>query len=279
MSTAAAAPAAGARAARAAALPWVPAAGVVACQIAYPLLGGTLRDGVTVLTVCLGFTAALTHALWRHGARAAGTVFAIAVGLSGAVEVMGVHTGMPFGGYAYGGSLGPALAGVPLVVPLAWAMTAYPALVVARRLAGPPLGVALVGGWALAAWDVFLDPQMVAAGHWRWHDPTPALPGTGGIPLTNYAGWLVTSVVLVAVLDRALPRTGRQRADQRGDLLPGLLYLWTYGSQVLANAAFFGRPALAFVGGVLMGAVAVPYARTLLRSRACRADAMIPWPG
>ena len=31
-------------------------------------------------------------------------------------------TGFPFGAYAYAGALGPTLLGVPLVIPLAWAM-------------------------------------------------------------------------------------------------------------------------------------------------------------
>jgi hypothetical protein len=34
---------------------------------------------------------------------------------------------------------------------------------------------------------------------------------------------------------------------------------------VLAFAVFFGRPAVALVGGVVMGSVAVPYARSLRR--------------
>ena len=45
--------------------------------------------------------------------------------------------------------------------------------------------------FGLAAWDVFLDPQMVDDGHWRWADPTPGLPGVDGVPLTNFAGWLL----------------------------------------------------------------------------------------
>jgi len=29
----------------------------------------------------------------------------------------------------------------------------------------------------LAAWDLFLDPQMVSAGHWTWLDTSPVLTG------------------------------------------------------------------------------------------------------
>ena len=63
-------------------------------------------------------------------------------------------------------------------------------------LLGRLLRVALLGGAAMAAWDLFIDPQMVAAGHWRWAHPDPGLPGTAGVPLTNALGWLAASAYL-----------------------------------------------------------------------------------
>jgi putative membrane protein len=44
-----------------------------------------------------------------------------------------------------------------------------------------------------------------------------------------------------------------------------VLYLWTYGSSVWAHAAFFDRPWVSLVAGVLMGLVAVPFAVVLWR--------------
>jgi putative membrane protein len=142
---------------------------------------------------------------------------------------------------------------VPLVIPLAWTMMAWPALAAARRLT--TRWAPVVAGWALASWDLFLDPQMVAAHHWTWHQSSPGLQG---IPLTNYAGWLGVSVVLMTALDRLVPRSG-------DDAQPLTLYLWTYGSSVLANLAFFGRPAVALTGGLGMGVVALPLAARLAR--------------
>jgi uncharacterized membrane protein len=114
----------------------------------------------------------------------------------------------------------------------------------------------VAGAWALASWDLFLDPQMVEAGRWRWLDVQHPVPGTSDIPLSNVAGWVLVSLVLMAALSR-LPRVD---ADDR---VPGALFLWTYVSSVLANAVFFGRPAVALVGGLVMGVVAVPYVRTM----------------
>ena len=128
------------------------------------------------------------------------------------VEAVGTHTGFPFGRYAYDNSLGTRLLRVPLVIPLAWTMMAWPALAAARRLVEQPALVAVVGGWALASWDLFLDPQMVAAGHWHWAHTSPGLQG---IPLTNYVGWLAVSIVLMAILDRIVPRLGATPSRSR----------------------------------------------------------------
>lgn len=241
--------------------PGLLAALTVLAQIAYPLVAGESLRLLTIGTVVLFFLASLTHAVVRRGPRCAVALVVVAGGGGLVAEAVGVRTGVPFGRYSYAGNLGPEILDVPVVVPMAWAMMAYPALVVARRLA--PGAVPLVAGVALASWDVFLDPQMVAAGHWRWSDPSPALPGVPGIPLSNYAGWLLVATVMMLVLDRAVPRDDR-RVDDR---VPVALYLWTYASSVLGNLAFFGRPSVALVGGVVMGTVAVPLAVSVWRSR------------
>ncbi|MHB1740902.1 MAG: carotenoid biosynthesis protein, partial [Actinomycetes bacterium] len=182
------------------AVPWVLAGATVVAQIAYPLAPASVLGRLTIGTVVLFFLASASHALIHRGpAWTAGyLLISLAVGLG--VEVLGVHAGWPFGRYSYSTTLGPELAGVPLVIPAAWAMMAYPALLVARRLTRR--WVPLVGGLALAAWDLALDPQMVAAGHWTWAHPHPGLPGVAHIPATNFAGWLVVAVVLMALLDR-----------------------------------------------------------------------------
>jgi putative membrane protein len=243
---------------------WALVAAAVLVQICYPLTPPALRTAVTLTSVVVFAAASIVDVGRRHGARGALVLVAVAGGGGLVAEAVGVATGFPFGGYAYTGTLGPELLGVPAVVPLAWVMMAWPALVVGRALASGPVAVTLVGAAALATWDVFLDPQMVDAGHWRWAEPSPALPLVPGVPLTNYAGWLLVAVLLVGALDRLLEPEGEQPSGPAA-----ALYLWVYGSSVLAHAAFFDLPGSALVGGLLMGLVAVPFARVVLsRARA-----------
>jgi len=239
------------------------AALTVVLQIAYPLVSGGARDRLTVLTVVVFFLASTTHALLHRGPRWTGLYVLVTTATGLLAEAVGTATGVPFGAYDYAGSLGAKLLGVPLVIPLAWAMFAYPCLLVGQRLARSATGAAVTGGVALASWDLFLDPQMVEAGHWRFTDVVVDLPGAPGIPVSNYLGWLAVALVMLAVL-QLLGRTPRG-APAVDDRVPAALFLWTYVSSVLANAVFFGRPGVALVGGIGMGLVAVPYALSLRR--------------
>jgi uncharacterized membrane protein len=247
------------------AVPWALGAGVIGVQIAFPLTGGGTPT-LTVLAVALFAFASVSHALLTRGPAAAAGLVLVAGGGGLLVESVGLTTGLPFGEYRYTGSLGAEVLGVPTVVPAAWTMMAYPSLIVGRRLVAAlrprhrRLATTMIGAWALATWDVFLDPQMVEAGHWFWLEPWPTLPGVPGIPLSNFAGWLLVALLMIAALDLALP--DRHDGDDR---LPLTLWSWTFLSSTMAAAVFFGRPSVALVGGILMGLVGVPLLVVLAR--------------
>jgi putative membrane protein len=245
-------------------LPWLLLTVLVLAQIGYPLTEGTTRARLTVLTVLLGYVLSVTHALLTRGPRTAAVLVAVATGGGFAVEA--VATGFPFGAYDYSGQLGPKLLGVPLIIPLAWTWMAWPAWLAAGRLARGPAARIVLGAVGLAAWDLFLDPQMVAEGHWIWRDPTPALPGVPGVPVGNYLGWLGFGLVVMALL-HATGDAATRRAQPRDDTPMYALYLWTYASSVLAHAVFLDLPASAVWGGLGMAVVAVPLAVRLVRTR------------
>src|SRR5882757_8022456 len=137
-------------------------------------------------------------------------------------------------------------------------MLAWPAALVARRLTGSAPMRVLIGGWALASWDLFLDPQLVAAGHWRWAHPDPHLPGVPTVPLTNFTGWLLVSMAISLAVQAILGRAAQQ---QDGWMFA--LYLWTYLSSVVGLLAFLQLQAAALWGALGMGVVAGPLANRL----------------
>jgi lycopene beta-cyclase len=94
---------------------------------------------------------------------------------------------------------------------------------------------------AITAWDLFLDPQMVNWGFWEWE-----LDGAYfGIPLSNYAGWLLTGAVVTLMVRPwrfALP------------LEPLLVvYAVVWFLQTVGLAVFWGQPGPALVGSLVMG--------------------------
>lgn len=230
-------------------------------QIGYPLTSGSARAGLVTATVVAGFVGSVGHAAATRGPRLA-AVLVVVTCLGGlGTEALGVATGLPFGHYDYGDALGWKLFGVPWVIPLAWTWMAWPAWLAAGVLARKRPARVPVAGMGLAAWDLFLDPQMVAERYWVWSGSFTGLPGVPDVPVRNYLGWLLVAVVMMALLALA-------DIDGRGDDRPMYaLYLWTFCSSALAHAAFLGLPWSALWGGLGMGLVAVPLGVRLWRHR------------
>jgi putative membrane protein len=233
---------------------WFLVVATIALQIAFPLAADADRATLAAVTVVVFFLASLVHASAYHRWRGFVVVGLVLPLIGWGAERLGSTTGFPFGEYEYTDALGPLLGGVPVVVPLAWAMMGYPAYVAASTaIVRFRWLVPFATAWSLMAWDFFLDPMMVELDAWRWTTTSPDLPGIPDIPLVNYAGWFAVGLIVGIVL-LTIP-AGRASAAQ-----PGTLYLWVYASSVLASAVFFDRPGPAIVGGIAMGLVALPFA-------------------
>jgi putative membrane protein len=161
--------------------------------------------------------------------------------LGWAVEAIGSTTGFPFGAYHYTDKLHPQLAGVPFLIPLAWLMMLPPAWAVSYLLVGQRSGLAFIAYSALAmtAWDLFLDPQMVAWGLWVWDEPGSYF----GIPWVNYLGWLLASALITAAA-RPGPLPVRPLV---------FIYVVTWLLETIGLFFFWGLPGPAVVGFVAMG--------------------------
>ena len=96
--------------------------------------------------------------------------------------------------------------------------------------------------------DVFLYRRMVREGYWSW-----SAGGTyEGVPLSNFAGWLATSLAIFTAWSAL---DGDESAGDGGAVA---LYVWTWAGETLANAVVWRRPLVAAAGGAAMGAFAVP---------------------
>lgn len=232
-------------------------------QIAYPLVSGESLRLLTIATVYVGAAATLSHAWAAFGIRYAAIYALISWSFGVIIELLGANTGWPFGEYSYAASLGAQVINVPVVVPFAWVMMAHPILIAARSL--NQRWSVVIAAWGLMAWDFFLDPLMVDAGHWTWERTSPNLIGISGIPLSNFAGWLLSGLILMFLLDLSLQNERRSPGSQRGPA--AALILWVYFSGIVGNLFFFDRPGLAATGGIALGLIVIPYTAVLWWSR------------
>jgi uncharacterized membrane protein len=224
-------------------------------QLIYPLVDGEFLRLLTINVVYWGAGAMLLHALLAYGTRYAITYFFFTFLFALTIEHVGVVSQWPFGNYSYSGDLGLKIFEVPLVVPFAWIMMAHPVLTAARRIAGH--WVFLYGGFALAAWDLFLDPMMVAEGRWTWVVTGAHVPFQPEIPLSNTFGWLLSGMFLIGVLHLITPRDKRKGGATFRTT--DIFLLWTLFSGIIGNLFFFDRPGIAFFAGGIYGMVFAPY--------------------
>ncbi len=195
---------------------------VYAILTAYTLvslyLGAPYHPIFTPILTLLAFVFALLHGSqhldWRHTLLLLLLTFAVSL----LFESVGVATGAIYGPYHYTDKLGYKFLGlVPLLIPVAWFMMTYPSYVIARvitplldSLWAWRLLLAGIGGLVMTAWDLALDPLMVAGGHWVWD----VQGGYFGIPLHNYLGWWLTTFItffLFLTLANIKPRRNTTR--------------------------------------------------------------------
>ncbi len=117
--------------------------------------------------------------------------------IGASAELLGTTTGFPFGGYAYTDWLGPKiLSHVPYFIPLSWfamAMVCYDLSLRVTRHRGLTV---LMSAVFMVGWDVSLDPAMSRAfPFWTYTESGFFY----GMPLSNWGGWFLTSVVILGV--------------------------------------------------------------------------------
>lgn len=104
------------------------------------------------------------------------------------VEVAGVATGLIFGEYAYGDTLGIKIAEVPLVIGTNWLMLSYVCGSVTNRLSVPVWAKVLLASSLMTLLDFLIEPVAMRLDFWQWEG--------GIVPWQNYVAWFGVSALL-----------------------------------------------------------------------------------
>jgi putative membrane protein len=164
-----------------------------------------------------------------------------------AIETTGVSTGLPYGRFYYGDALGAkALGLVPYLLPVSYVPLVIGAVAASWRSGThDPALWTLRSALILVLIDGVLDPGATSLGFWVW-------PGGGpyyGVPLSNFAGWLLSGVLASALL-LAVGRLGNER---RAVPPPGLLDSAALATSFwIGVSAFSGLVLPALLGGALL---------------------------
>lgn len=105
-------------------------------------------------------------------------------------ELAGTKTGVIFGDYTYGKSLGMALWDVPLLIGVNWFFMVYTSLHVAQFISSKKIVQILTAPLLMTVYDFFLEPFAIDHDMWSWEG--------GIIPFQNYVAWYAGGFFLSA---------------------------------------------------------------------------------
>jgi len=103
------------------------------------------------------------------------------------LEVIGVKTGLIFGAYWYGETLGVKFLNVPLIIGFNWIMIILGAIILSEKFITNKIMVSLSAAILATLFDVFLEPTAIRFGYWNWSDIS--------VPIQNYVAWFFISLL------------------------------------------------------------------------------------
>jgi uncharacterized membrane protein len=174
----------------------------------------TPSTSIVALEIFSTLVFALIHGALHYRLRGILVFAAISLAIGNVMETIGVQTGFPYGHYEFLPLMGPQLNRVPILLGLAYLGMAYVSWTLARLILGATTArleryqlttVPLLAAFIMTAWDLAQDPVWSTLLHgWRWRDGGAWF----GVPLTNYAGWLLTVFLIYFVFALYLGRRG-----------------------------------------------------------------------
>ena len=101
-------------------------------------------------------------------------------------EIVGVKTGLIFGNYVYGETLGFKLFDVPIIIGINWTLVITGSIMISKFCKNKYLVFLIVPALA-TFFDFILEPVAIKLDYWSWQN--------GTIPLYNYVSWFVISLI------------------------------------------------------------------------------------
>lgn len=137
------------------------------------------------------------------------------------VEVLGVKTGLLFGEYSYGKTLGYKSFDVPLVIGLNWVLLNLAGFGVVNKWFKSVYLKSMIASIMIVLLDVLIEPVAISLDYWSWLNDE--------IPLQNYLMWFLVSFVIQLIINKS-----KIKIDFKSSLLMFVLQLLFF---VILNVA------------------------------------------
>ena len=141
---------------------------------------------LTPLSLVLSFAAVLVFQ--KEWSVKLGIAFIVTFVSSLIIEMIGVHTGVLFGNYSYGSSLGPKIFHTPLLIGLNWLFLVYGSAAIVNHHFKNRFIKVLLGALIMVAYDVILEYVAPAMDMWSWDTSYPGI--------RNFLMWFLISFAL-----------------------------------------------------------------------------------
>ncbi|MGB0429123.1 MAG: carotenoid biosynthesis protein [Bacteroidia bacterium] len=104
------------------------------------------------------------------------------------IEVLGVKTGVIFGEYSYGKTLGIKLFEVPITMGVNWLLMSYTSVKLITQIKAPAVVKGLLAGLIMVSIDFVMEPVAIEFDFWTWSESK--------IPIKNYIAWFAVGSFL-----------------------------------------------------------------------------------
>ena len=108
------------------------------------------------------------------------------------VEVIGVYSGLLFGEYHYGKTLGFQFFGVPLIIGVNWVLLVMSSFAVSSYFVSNSIFKVVLSSIIMVLLDLLIEPVAIRLDFWHWESDV--------IPLQNYIMWFLVAAIMNLIL-------------------------------------------------------------------------------
>tara|TARA_Y100000766_G_scaffold216636_1_gene188499 strand:- start:472 stop:1104 length:633 start_codon:yes stop_codon:yes gene_type:complete len=153
------------------------------------------RNQIVALTpLNLLITAVLL--IWGNGVYNSKLIYAVCITflLGYVVEVLGVASGILFGEYQYGQTLGWKLMDVPIIMGVNWLILSFSSLGIIGKITSNSFLKVIMASLIMVVLDVLIEPIAIKLDFWIWADVN--------VPVQNYIMWFFSALIINSIIQR-----------------------------------------------------------------------------